>query len=107
MSSSDEHYFAAHVEHSAERTGGVSAVLERAHDDDAVADAICWAIDPREDAPAPSPLTLLTLDEVAGVLRVSKKTVLRWIGRKKLEARACGSTYRVHPTAVRALLRGQ
>ncbi|HEX3642917.1 MAG TPA: helix-turn-helix domain-containing protein [Ktedonobacteraceae bacterium] len=44
--------------------------------------------------------TLLTLEEVAEILRVSKSTVQRYIAQRKLEAVRVGGRFRVRSEAL-------
>ena len=53
------------------------------------------------------PTRLLTVAEVASRLRVSKRTVYRFLREAEAEKRACvyrvGRQWRIHPSAIRVL----
>jgi excisionase family DNA binding protein len=50
---------------------------------------------------------LLTLEEVASILKVSKYTVKRWIDKGKLEGVQAGIQWRVRPEALRQYITSQ
>ena len=43
------------------------------------------------------PVQLLTIEDVAGLLQVSTKTVRRWIDARELPAAKLGGQWRIHP----------
>ena len=59
-----------------------------------------------EPAPATEPEPLLTVEEVAAVLRLSGKTVRRMIARGDLLGRQIGRQWRVRRTHLDAFIRG-
>jgi excisionase family DNA binding protein len=53
---------------------------------------------------APSPLRLLTVDDVAEVLRLSSRTIRRMIASGQLPVIRVGRAVRVHPSALIKLM---
>ena len=53
---------------------------------------------------APSPLRLLTVDDVAEALRLSSRTIRRMIASGQLPVIRLGRTVRVHPSALIELM---
>jgi excisionase family DNA binding protein len=51
--------------------------------------------------------SVLTVDEVAALLRVNRKTVYEALARGEIPARRIGTTYRISRAAVVDWLRGQ
>lgn len=51
----------------------------------------------RPSTPLPAPERLLTIPEAAELLRVSEKTIRRWISRADLPAAKLGMQWRIRP----------
>jgi excisionase family DNA binding protein len=66
------------------------------------------AVDAAPVSPAPAELhDVLTVDEVAALLRLNRKTVYEAIARREMPARRIGTAYRLSRSAVLDWLRGQ
>jgi excisionase family DNA binding protein len=59
------------------------------------------------DSPSLNSKEVLTVDEVAALLRLNRKTVYEALARGEIPARRIGTTYRISRAAVLEWLRGQ
>jgi excisionase family DNA binding protein len=59
-----------------------------------------------DSLPADPPETWLTVNEVAALQRVNRKTVLRWIASGQLPASRLGRAWRISSSQLHAMLNG-